>query len=717
MKKTKVVSIIVVICLLMGLLTSCGDNSSPSEAASKESAETAASETGSNDEYVIKHRLNLDYTLLEAAESFSDGDGTEENPYLISTREELTLFAQKAGEHKENYNKACYKLTNDIVYNDVDNDEHYLWPYIHDFSGIFDGDGYAICGLNLDTDTESSLLKDDYADTCGYGFVAKLIGGEIRNLTIKDSRISLTGTAGNVAFVAANMWDNGKIINCSVENSVIEANDCQRVGMLCGKIYGRVENCTSSGEIRIENADTIYNVAFGGIAGEIDSYDSDKTISLFPEYATHSYDSMIKSCESSVTFTVANPEVNVGGIIGRVYAAEINDCSFNGAINVSAKYKDGMEDYQGVVGGIAGYISITDTNSKGYVPAVVSCKNNAEIIGANIGGGIAGSMTSGVNTDIMIRDCESNGKITANVSAGGIAGSFWCSSFKNLDIKNCSNSADINAETAGGIMGHAFIMGSKGSTIDFEDLVNSGNIVSTDESAGGILADVDAAGITDSTLKFKNCENRADVTGESRVGGIVGNLGLGISKSDGSVINISGCKNSGSIKATNSLKTGAAVAGGIIGTMDTAGNGRCTVEKCESHGNIVFEKEIPSQEALNDKVDGFSRDDRIAGGIIGQIGNVSIGVLSIQTAKQDTAYINCDDAKTVFTDCIFDGEFDVPSDEEYYNAAGQPIFSNVIGGIIGNCELSENYSFAIQNCTATSERIYGNEWLDDVEST
>ena len=56
---------------------------------------------------------------VPAAEAFDGGSGTEEDPYQIATAEQLALLAKYVNEGNEDYSKACYIQTADIVMNDT----------------------------------------------------------------------------------------------------------------------------------------------------------------------------------------------------------------------------------------------------------------------------------------------------------------------------------------------------------------------------------------------------------------------------------------------------------------------------------------------------------------------------------------------------------------------------------------------------------------------
>ena len=149
------------------------------------------------------------------ATSFKSGTGTQEDPYIISTPNELAYFALSM--ENETYEGKYIKLIKDIVinegvfkdnkyiYNDTeyflkDNkyylDESYITeigtinvlPIIKGFKGNFDGDFHTIYGL-YEKDNEKNAL---FTDFCGklnnlYLDNAYIVGGNITGGVIADS--------------------------------------------------------------------------------------------------------------------------------------------------------------------------------------------------------------------------------------------------------------------------------------------------------------------------------------------------------------------------------------------------------------------------------------------------------------------------------------------------------------------------------------------------
>ncbi|MBR4124205.1 MAG: hypothetical protein IKR12_01400, partial [Clostridia bacterium] len=98
---------------------------------------------------------------LEETELF--GDGTKENPYLISTPSELQLIAKFVNEKvqapvgKTNYDVAYYKLTNSI---DLGEDYYFvsIGTASSPFNGTFDYNYFAI--RNIYTEPDAYIINN-----------------------------------------------------------------------------------------------------------------------------------------------------------------------------------------------------------------------------------------------------------------------------------------------------------------------------------------------------------------------------------------------------------------------------------------------------------------------------------------------------------------------------------------------------------------------------
>ena len=107
---------------------------------------------------------------------FSGGAGTAENPYLISTAEDLVkLSALSLGESAADYNGKHYKVTADIDMNGVADFKGIGWG-TH-FSGVFDGDYHSVKNL--------TFSSNGFA-----GFFNLANGATIKNFGLENLSIS-----------------------------------------------------------------------------------------------------------------------------------------------------------------------------------------------------------------------------------------------------------------------------------------------------------------------------------------------------------------------------------------------------------------------------------------------------------------------------------------------------------------------------------------------
>lgn len=162
---------------------------------------------------------------------------------FISTADDLFAFAKAVNEEGNKFSGLAVILTNDI---DLENK---TWTPIGqtgatEFRGVFDGNGYTI----------KNLIVDSSAET-GKHYSSGLFGWAESGVTIKNVNIDGAKIVGNhnVAVVVGYTY-SGKILNCSVTNAEIvgkHANDdaCgDKVGLIAGYAgdESRFTNCSAS---------------------------------------------------------------------------------------------------------------------------------------------------------------------------------------------------------------------------------------------------------------------------------------------------------------------------------------------------------------------------------------------------------------------------------------------------------------------------------------
>lgn len=162
--------------------------------------------------------------------SFQAGTGTENDPFLISTANELAYLAslvKQSADTKHTTGK-YYKLTNDIIINEDVNSPKYSWitgtSSKQTFNGTLDGNGFKISGLFIDD-----------MDVLGGLFISLGNGAVIKNLGLTNSYIETVNITGAfAATVDSESSDEVQIIACYCDDSVIVNGNAGYVGGFVG---------------------------------------------------------------------------------------------------------------------------------------------------------------------------------------------------------------------------------------------------------------------------------------------------------------------------------------------------------------------------------------------------------------------------------------------------------------------------------------------------
>lgn len=309
--------------------------------------------------------------LLPAAVYAMDGTGTEDNPYQISSADDLEEFRDIVNDDETG---ACAELTANIVLNDdVLNSDGSLneekastfeeWTPIgsesNRYTGTFDGTGHTISGIYINT-------SENYQGLFGcIGDINKSGTGTVKNLGIEKSRIKGGNNVGGIAG-----YSIGSIEDCYNTGSVSGGNN---VGGIWGQnISGMIRNCYNTGSISggsnvggiVGNSSDVSGISGGGVTG----------------------------CHNDGT--VIGSGSNIGGILGNgARNSAISKCYNTGSVSSSGK---------GPVAGIAG----------GIVFGTSNCYNTGTISGEEAYGITAGNL-SGVWNSYNI------GKVDGHAILGG----------------------------------------------------------------------------------------------------------------------------------------------------------------------------------------------------------------------------------------------------------------------------------------------------------
>lgn len=238
---------------------------------------------------------------------YSGGSGTKEDPWVISTVDDLQKLAKTVNDG-EDYNGKYFIQDTDLDLMGI------TWEPIgytdgdYYFSGHYDGKNHSISNA-----TSTGKVDEDGQATVGiFGCIKE---GSVSNLHVKNANFSANGKGGySLAGGIAGITFDSVITNCSVENSSFEGkkeytgnNAC--VGGITGySAYGRFSNCAS------ENNKISSQTYAGGFVGEVDD---DNGIAEKESAFTNCY--VAKGSVSAFADDVQDYSI-AGGFIGQVTA-------------------------------------------------------------------------------------------------------------------------------------------------------------------------------------------------------------------------------------------------------------------------------------------------------------------------------------------------------------------------------------------------------------
>ena len=189
--------------------------------------------------------------------SYIEGEGNEDNPYLIHNEKELNQIRTDLN--------AFYKLESDI---ELTNSWKPIGTSDKPFKGVLDGNGHSITGLKINDSTLQEAGLFGRIETSYYNDVY------IKNLTLKDVEISTGKTIGALVGSMKILQDSNyetMIDSVFVIGGILEGNT---VGGLLGEVTGSGYGT----EVSINNiftSCTINNAKKSGIIGSALSYEGD----------------------------------------------------------------------------------------------------------------------------------------------------------------------------------------------------------------------------------------------------------------------------------------------------------------------------------------------------------------------------------------------------------------------------------------------------------
>jgi len=467
-----------------------------------------ADATDEKGEYIY----NIPHTQIsDTSYGVLSGSGTEEDPYLIESIEDLITFSKNVNSGIT-YKGEYISLKQTIDFN---SDDSYVDTFDAGLFGDYNGDG------------ETFGIKEEV--TTGQGFVpiglepSEEVTGDEKtfkgiflgnNNTIKNLYINYDenstydskylGLFGNI--------NSSNIKDLSVTGTInfSEDKEVNSVGGIAGYAYfSEITNCNNYVNI-IGNNDVAaekYSVKIGGISGLIDG------------------GSVITNCTNheSVNFIVTTVnQLCIGGIAGITSnSATIRNSNNYGSFNT-------FSESEVVRGGIIGYNRGTIANSNNYGDISINMQDKTLTVGYYLGG------INGFNNFGLLIENINYGEIkvymnAAYIHAGGIAAGNYgklerCINSKTGDIDVTSESEEV---VLGGLLGsnwnkHDIDIAIVVSSYNLGNVTGLGGGVDYRSRFGGIVGN-NKGGIVSNTYTVGKV-NGIGINTEYGLGGIVGGI-------------------------------------------------------------------------------------------------------------------------------------------------------------------------------------------------
>ena len=234
---------------------------------------------------------NRSYTATWALNTseYWTGDGSEGNPYVITTASGLDYLATLVNDGTS-FVDTFFELGADIDLSGISPFKG-IGTNNTDFRGKFDGKGHSVSNftVNLDSQNNSGLFRN-------------INGGYVRNVVVNNATIS--GKRG-VAAVVGSSVGGARITNCSSINCTVsgDSNENNFVGAVVGYYYnGVITECLANG--CTVNGNSSQRLYIGGIVGYFRSGGVTKSI--------------VSSCTVNGT---ADDIAYIGTVTGFIYSA------------------------------------------------------------------------------------------------------------------------------------------------------------------------------------------------------------------------------------------------------------------------------------------------------------------------------------------------------------------------------------------------------------
>lgn len=200
------------------------------------------------------------------------GEGTEESPYIIASTVEFNNFSSLIKSNNSEYASKYYKLTKNVDFSDAD-----LVPFGTEdcpFTGVFDGNGYALTNVTIKNVTESGVIGYMTAGT------VKNLSVQYKDMTSRKNYSTLRYFGGVVGHIVVASSKTVTIEGCYTDGDILIYDSSS---VYVGGIIGRVKtengnmsatNCVSHMSFDVETVGDSYAAGFVAyaIAGSAKDY-------------------------------------------------------------------------------------------------------------------------------------------------------------------------------------------------------------------------------------------------------------------------------------------------------------------------------------------------------------------------------------------------------------------------------------------------------------
>ncbi len=187
------------------------------------------------------------------------GDGTAENPYVISSPEEFNYVSSCVSANAVGYSESNYVLGGNIDFTGVAFEP--IGTSTYPFKGTIDGNGYKLCGIEV-------------SDKERFGVIGTFQSGCVKNLCVDYGEQSITTSSmamfgGIAAYVySSSSTASARIENCCVHGDLeFTSSRLLNAGGVAGKLYAKTsdisfENCASYCNISVDSSKDVYAGGF-----------------------------------------------------------------------------------------------------------------------------------------------------------------------------------------------------------------------------------------------------------------------------------------------------------------------------------------------------------------------------------------------------------------------------------------------------------------------